>query len=143
MLHLSRKEDYSVILLNTLAQNYGGRLVPLSEIAKRYDISILFLRNLAYALRKKNIITAIEGKNGGYRLVKDPKQIMMGDILSVFSEEQLLECCPVGAGKSNCPKEAICGVGHIWRKLNKEFLDKISSMNLIEFSNYGSVANKK
>lgn len=136
MIRFSRREDYAVILVNTLAQNYGKGVLPLSEIAKKYKISVLFLRNLALELRKNGIIKAIEGKNGGYYLEKQPKDIKIGEVLSVFSTKPVLQCCSIRKGRDKCPKERFCEPGHIWRKLNKEFLDKIYKLNVLEFMQY-------
>lgn len=135
MIRFSKKEDYAVILVNKLAVNYQKRLIPLSEISKEYKISVLFLRNLANELRKKGVIKAKEGKNGGYFLPKNPKNLKVGEVLKVFSQKPLLECC----SKSkifNCPKEKICHTKHIWRKINKDFLQKISNLTFDEFINY-------
>jgi Rrf2 family cysteine metabolism transcriptional repressor len=141
MIRFSRREDYSVILVNKLAENYKKRLVPLSEVAKEYNLSILFLRNLAAELRKRNIIKATEGKNGGYYLDKNPKQIKIGDILKIFSDKPILDCCVLGRGKSQCPKEKYCEPGHVWRQLNKEFLERVYNLSLSDFINYKSKNN--
>lgn len=137
MLRFSKREDYAMIILSELAKNYRKRLVPLSEIAKKHTISILFLRNLANELRIAGIITAIEGKNGGYALKNDPYILKVGKILSVFSKKPLLECCPIGEKhKGVCKKAPSCEPGFTWRKLNKEFLEKIYNLSLLEFINY-------
>lgn len=140
MIRFSRREDYAIILINKLAQNYKKRLVPLSEISKEYTISLLFLRNLALELKNAGIIKAVEGKNGGYYLQQDPKVITVGEVLHVFPQKPLLECCPVGNTKHNtggsCPKESFCQTGFVWRKIHKEFLDKIYTLTITEFMNY-------
>lgn len=137
MIRFSRSEDYAVILVHTLAKSYKKRIVPLSEIAKQYKISILFLRNLANTLVHAGVIKAVEGKNGGYFLQKNPKQLKVGEVITAFSHKQMLLCCPTGqmhAGK--CPKESFCETKTIWRKLNEEFLSKISNLSLEEFMKY-------
>lgn len=149
MIHFSKKEDYAIILINKLAQNYNKRLVPLSEVANEYKISVLFLRNLAGQLRKKQIINAVEGKNGGYSLAKDPSRLTIGEILSVFSKKPMLDCCPLDSlpadrhgikvKKIKCAKEDICKPGFIWRKLNQQFIEKIYNLNLVEFFDYREV----
>ena len=139
MVRFSRKEDYAVILITTLASYYNKRLVSLSEIAKTYNISLLFLRNVANELKHQNIIIGLEGKSGGYKLKENPKDLKMGEILRVFSTEPLLECCASFSTthkKGTCPKEGFCRAGFIWRRLNKEFLDKISGLSIYEFMNY-------
>lgn len=130
MLRLSKTEDYAIILINSLAKNYKKKLVPLSKIALKYKISTLFLRNVANKLRKKNVIQAVEGKNGGYFLKNSPKSLTVGEVLNIFSKNSFVECC-----SSKCPKEKICEPGFIWRKINNEFLDKIYNLNFEEFIN--------
>lgn len=139
MIRFSRREDYAVILITALAERFNKKPVPLSRIARKYRISLLFLRNLANELRKKNIIGAIEGRNGGYFLKKNPKELLMGDVLKSFSSTPVLPCCSAGMSKTHlgtCPKEAFCEPGFIWRRLNKEFFDKISNLTISEFIRY-------
>lgn len=138
MIRFSRSEDYALILVNYLAKVYGKQHVPLSKIAREYKISILFLRNLANILRHGGIVGAIEGKNGGYYLDKDPKQLKIGEILALFPRDAMLECCSRGDATGTCDKVDFCDTGSIWRKLNKEFLDKVSRLSINEFIHYKS-----
>ena len=137
MIKFSRREDYAIILVNKLAKEYNKRLVPLSEIATEYEISLFFLRNLANALRTSGIVQAVEGKTGGYSLSKAPESIKMGEILQIFSGEQGLNCCTdTEEHKRICPQKKNCIAGNTWRQLNKEFIDKVYNLSLIEFINY-------
>lgn len=136
MIRFSRSEDYAVILVNYLSQFYQKRTVPLSEVSKLYNISPLFLRNLANTLKKAGIIDAVEGKHGGYTLVKSPGELKMGEVLSVFSHKPMLECCSHGKTEKGCDKEAICPTGRVWRKLNQNFLKQVSDLTLTEFMAY-------
>ena len=142
MIRFSKREDYAVILISKLAENYKKRLVSLSEIAKEYSISLLFLRNIANDLRVSGVVRALEGKNGGYALVHNPKTLKMGKILPVFSKDSIIKCCSFtkkslkNHREGKCPKQGICKPGYIWRKINKDFLDKISSLSVAEFLLY-------
>lgn len=142
MIRFSRREDYAVILITKLAENYNKRLVSLTEIAKEYSISLLFLRNIANDLRTSGVIAATEGKNGGYTLTNNPKTVKMGKILGSFSKDSIMECCAVGSSNARnhlvgkCPKEGHCRPGYIWRKINKDFLEQISNLTIDEFLRY-------
>jgi Rrf2 family protein len=137
MIRFSRKEDYAIILVNKLAVEYEKRLVSLTEIAREYDISLFFLRNLANVLRKAGLIQATEGKFGGYALTKDPKEIKMGDILRVFSNDEKLTCCSDDEKHNRiCPQQKNCIAGNTWRQLNKEFIDKVYKLSLTDFITY-------
>jgi Rrf2 family protein len=137
MIKFSRKEDYAIILVNKLAGEYKKRLVSLTEIAREYDISLFFLRNLANVLRNAGLIIATEGKSGGYALTKNPKEIKMGDILRVFSSDEELTCCSDDEKhKRICPQQKNCIAGNTWRQLNKKFIDKVYKLSLTEFITY-------
>lgn len=139
MIKFSRREDYAIILVNKLAKEYSKRLVPLTEVAKEYDISLFFLRNLANTLRRAGLISAIEGKTGGYTLTNDPRKTKMGDILSIFSNEKTLTCCSENEKHARtCPQQKNCIAGNTWRKLNKEFIDKVYNLSLSEFITYNA-----
>lgn len=136
MIRFLRREDYAIVIVGVLAHAYKKRLVPLSEIAKEYDISLLFLRNLASDLRDAGVIKAVEGKKGGYYLTKDPKKIKMGEVLRIFSRGQNFICCPAskkGGSSRLCPKGKSCFAGNMWRQLNKEFIHKVYKLSLKEF----------
>lgn len=139
MIRFSRREDYAVIVVTKLASAFGKQPVPLSDISKEYRLSLLFLRNVANDLRAKGLIFAVEGKNGGYFLKKNPEVLKMGEVLKAFTTEPLLECCSTfstGDAKGRCPQEGFCRTGYIWRKLNKEFLERVSSLSVREFMEY-------
>lgn len=138
MIKFSKKEDYALILLTRLFLGYKKRVIPLSEIAKGYKISLPLLRNLAFELSSKNIISAKEGKGGGYFLAKDPKKIKIGEVLFLFSKKPMLECCPSSLlkSKTKCSREAFCKPKNTWQKINREFLDKIENLTLYQFINY-------
>ena len=135
MIYFSKQEDYAIVLLTKLAQNYNKRLTPLSEIAKEYNISPLFLRNLAYLLTKNEIIKAKEGKNGGYFLPKNPKELKVAEVLSIFEKRPMLDCCslPGKKKKQNCIREKVCEVSRVWKKMNAEFVEKVSGLTFESF----------
>lgn len=90
---ISKKEDYGVILISELGKNYGKGFLSLSEIGKMHNIPILFLRNIASDLRKSGLITATEGKSGGYKLTKSPDKIQIGEVIRVLSKKPIFSCC--------------------------------------------------
>lgn len=132
MVKFSKREDYGIILMAKLCQNYGKKLTPLSKVAQEYKISTLFLRQLADSLRKAGIIGAVEGRNGGYELKKPPKKINVGEVIAALSKKSIFECCQLGK-REKCLRESFCQPGFAWRKLNNQFLEKIYQLNLEEF----------
>jgi Rrf2 family protein len=132
MIRFSRDEDYSIILINHLSKNYKMRLVPLSEVARKYKISIYYLRNLANILMHAKIIGAVEGKKGGYFLVKNPKRLKIGEVVAIFSKKPAVACC----NKHLCDKRDFCETVNEWRKLNENVFKQITSLSFNDFMQY-------
>lgn len=135
MIHFSKTEEYAVLLLNALTASYNKRLVPLSEVAREYHIPLLFLRNIANKLKHGNVIDAVEGKSGGYRLTKSPQELTLGEILRVFTDKPLLASCADGHHECVCGKQNVCHTGTPWRRVNQEFLERVANISLGDFVN--------
>ncbi|OGH42639.1 MAG: hypothetical protein A3H79_03070 [Candidatus Levybacteria bacterium RIFCSPLOWO2_02_FULL_36_8b] len=135
MLYFSKQEDYAIVLVTRLAKNYNKKLISLSEIAKEYNISPLFLRNIANLLGRNGVIKAKEGKNGGYFLDKNPKELKVGEVLGIFEKRPMLDCCSLAhvKKKTKCSREKVCEVSKVWKKMNAEFMEKISSVTFYDF----------
>lgn len=119
MINLSKREDYAILFVTALAQQFGQKPIPLSSISKLSDISLPFLRQIALDLRHAGLLHAVEGKNGGYQLAKEPKKISLGDVVEAVDKKELISCCdPRGEHVCNCHEEQ----EYLWRKLNRHYI---------------------
>ncbi len=131
-MRISWSEDYAVMFMDTLAQNFDKRLVALSEVAAENHISFSFLKQLAMLLKKRGLIKSKEGVRGGYKLAKSPVAITLLDIISAINPHYSLTMCYHGANGSNlkCPKEDFCRPKTTWQKINQEIFAKLASVKL-------------
>lgn len=120
MLTFSRREDYAVVFMTSLAGQYGKKPISLTSIAKTTDISLPFLRQIALDLRRAGLLTSLEGKNGGYQLAKSPKKISLGDVIEAVDKKELISCCnPREEHSCSCHEEKD---DKLWRKLNRHYI---------------------
>ena len=135
MIKFSRREDYAIILVNKLAKEYNKRLVPLSEIAAEYEISLFFLRNLANDLRTSGIIQAVEGKTGGYALAKAPEDIKMSLVMRTLEGPiAMVPCVSLNFYEKcdDCPDETLCGVHTLMAEVRDKTLDIFNNKSLAD-----------
>lgn len=125
---ITKYQDYGILLMAKLAQNWRKRLVPLSEVGRFYHISPLFLKHLAAALKKAKLIKSKEGASGGYALVRHPETISLRQILQVFAGPQILA---PGCLNTSCPVKK-CAPKLVWQKINKEILKSLEKISLAE-----------
>ena len=95
---LSTKGRYAMIALTDLAGQGPARLVSLSEIAERQDISLAYLEQLFVKLRRAEIVESVRGPGGGYRLARPVNEIRVSEILAAVDET--MDALARGAGAS-------------------------------------------
>ena len=84
---ISSKGRYALRAMIDLAEQQKTEYIPLKEIAERQNISQKYLESIMTILSKSNYIDALQGKGGGYRLNRSPKEYRVGDIFRVVQED--------------------------------------------------------
>ncbi len=67
---ISTKGQYALQVMVDLAEHNGQGYIPLKEIATRQDISEKYLESIVKVLVQKDLLLALRGKGGGYKLKK-------------------------------------------------------------------------
>jgi len=101
-LKLTSKSRVAVTALADILHCSSNEYVSLSEISYRQNISLSFLEQLFHKLKKNNIVSSNRGVNGGYKLVIDPSQISIFDIIDAVEEKIDTTQC---GGLQNCKNE--------------------------------------
>ena len=79
---LSSKTISALKLLIDLGERYSSNeLVSLNDAAKRKDLSKKFLEQIVPILKQAGLIVGSRGKQGGYKLSKNPRDISIKEIL--------------------------------------------------------------
>ncbi len=85
-MRLTTKGRYALRAMLRLASNDPGGSMPLREIAEAEEISVQYLNQLFFLLRKAGLVKSRRGPKGGFLLGRDPDQITIKDILDVVGE---------------------------------------------------------
>lgn len=80
-MRISTKGRYALRMMLDLALHDQGEPVRVKDIAAREDISIKYLEQIVALLVRAGYLKSIRGPQGGYRLVKTPKEYTLGSIL--------------------------------------------------------------
>jgi len=82
---IQKRIIYAIEAVIDIALNSGVNPVQNISIAKRQGIPKRYLEQTLQTLVKNNILVASRGPNGGYRLAKERRKIMVSDIISSVS----------------------------------------------------------
>lgn len=110
---ISTRGRYALRVLVDLAEHSQGGYVPMKEIAERQGISLKYLERILPVLTKNGIIEGLQGKTGGYRLLKEPKECRIGDILRLTDKDLAPVAC-LKSGAKPCPRAAECKTLPLW-----------------------------
>ena len=117
-MRLGTRGRYAVTAMVDLALNGTDGMVSLSAIAKRQQISLPYLEQLFYSLRRAGLVASARGPGGGYRLSRPAHQIVITEILSAVDESLSAMGCDGEFGErcGNIPER--CLTHDLWERLS-------------------------
>ena len=107
-MQLSMRTDYALRAVFTLVEHYGGRPIPIIELARRNEIPKRFLEHIMLDLKERGWVESVAGKFGGYRLSKSPERITMGEIVRHFDGYLAPLACVSASHYRRCTQEPKC-----------------------------------
>ncbi|WP_058316099.1 Rrf2 family transcriptional regulator [Cognatishimia activa] len=132
---LSTKGRYAMVALADIAMQPHEKLITLSEISERQDISLAYLEQLFVKLRRANLVESVRGPGGGYRLAKATSEIRVVDILSAVDETVSALHTGAGASGAKSGSKAQSMTNRLWEGLSAHvyvFLHQTRLSDVIE-----------
>lgn len=84
-MRISSKGRYALAASIYLAQKYNREeYISVINISDELHISKIYLEQIFSMMKKRGILNAIKGSQGGYRLAAPPNEISVYDVLSVM-----------------------------------------------------------
>jgi Rrf2 family cysteine metabolism transcriptional repressor len=81
---LTAKGEYACLALLDLAEHHAQGMIKTEDIAKRRKIPKKYLEQILLLLNKAGYIRSKRGVEGGYTLLKDPKDISLAEIIRLI-----------------------------------------------------------
>ncbi|MBT6032369.1 MAG: Rrf2 family transcriptional regulator [Kordiimonadaceae bacterium] len=132
-MRLTSFTDYSVRVLIYVSQK-NGDLASIREVSEAYDISRNHLMKVVHLLGKGGYLDTIRGKNGGFRLGKEPKDINIGALIRYTEDDlSIVECFSGTDGR--CTLVNNCSFSHVMQEALQAFLstaDKYTLEDLVK-----------
>ena len=114
-MQLNRSTDYAIQMLLYLAK--AGKTVSSSKLAAAIGVSHRYLLQISAKLRAAGFIRAAYGSSGGLKLVKDPEEISLYDI--ILSMEGAVRTGEICGTPTDVMAQEILALGEEYRKIEK------------------------
>lgn len=124
---ISTKGRYALMIMTYIAEHQSNGAVSLKDIAENKGMGIKYLEIIVASLTKAGLVKSLRGKNGGYKLNRQPEAYTLSEILHV-AEGSL---APVACVESDiCTNAPNCKTHAMWKELDELIENFLSSKTL-------------
>ena len=126
---ISTKGRYALRVMIDLAEHKDQERIPLKDIAERQQISKKYLEIIVRDLVSSGMISGASGKNGGYKLTRDPDDYSVGEIIETM-EGSLSPVACLACQENDCPRAEDCQTLPMWSEYDAMTRDFFYSKKL-------------
>ncbi len=130
---ISNKCKYAIRALQYLAKKKNeDRSIMSSEIAEKEGIPKKFLEAILHELKNNRFLTSKRGSNGGYKLIKDPNEITLTEVMRIIDGPiALLPCVSLNyyASCDGCD-EGNCKIKGVFEQVRDCTLDVLNNTTI-------------
>jgi len=125
---LSTKSRYALRAMMELGFHYEKGPFLLKDVAQNQGISLKYLDHIFSALKSHGLIKSLS-KGKGYVLSKDPNEIRIDEIVSIFESCGVIGCIDT---PGVCSRSKHCGARLLWSKVSSALREKLGSITLAD-----------
>ncbi len=131
----STKSRYALRLMEQLAHQAKDEYTSLKEISACQSISLKYLEQIVTPLSRAGLVKSVRGSQGGYKLVKEPREYTAGEIIRAI--EGPIATIPCLENEPNaCPRCAECTTLAFWEGMDKLITGYMDGITLEEIARH-------
>jgi Rrf2 family transcriptional regulator, cysteine metabolism repressor len=125
---LSTRSRYGTRALIDIALNANGKPVLLRDVARRQEISTMYLEHLITPLISAGIVRSTRGAKGGVWLARSPKDVKLTEVIQLLEGSLApVECVD---DLNYCPRYETCVTREIWVEMKRVMNDVLGATTL-------------
>ena len=125
---LSTRSRYGARALIDISINSNGRPVLLRDVARRQEISTMYLEHLITPLISAGIIRSTRGAKGGVWLAREPSEVRLTDVVRLLEGSLApVECVD---DPKFCHRYESCVTREVWAELKRAMTDVLDGITL-------------
>lgn len=129
---MSSKARYGLYVAVELAKRYNDTdVASVGTLAQSTGVTEKYLEQIIALMKRKDLVIAVRGANGGYKLAASPDKITVGQILRAVEDNlEIVDCL-----HKDCSNKCNCVSRNLWSRLYdniNNYLDTIYLQQLAE-----------
>lgn len=125
-----------------LAALHMPELIRVDDVANVHKLSRPHIVKIVHELGKAGYVETVRGRNGGFRLAKDAKDIVVGDVIRITEGRiDVVEC--FNPETNTCPLMGICKLSKAMMKATDAFMAVLDDLTVADIaSNRGELLGR-
>ena len=131
-MRLTTKSRYGTRMVLDIAINGTEKPVPVSEIARRQNISLKYLEKLISKLKQGNIIKSHRGPYGGHMLARPASDITIGELVRLLEDRSAITDCAETDSKicGECNLAGECITQWVWIEASQAMFERLDNITI-------------
>lgn len=129
---LSKTSEYAIRILSYMASS-EGELYSAKSILEKISIPQKYMRRIMTDLSKHGFIQSVQGRDGGYKFLKNPSQIYISDIIDALDGMEKFVGCILGFEECSCKNP--CALHESYLETKEKLHKTFSETNLLTIKN--------
>jgi Rrf2 family transcriptional regulator, nitric oxide-sensitive transcriptional repressor len=131
-MRLSEYTDYTLRVLMYCA-THRQRLVTIGELAEQHGVSRNHLMKVVNDLARQGLVETTRGRGGGLRLLKEPDDIRIGDVVRASETDfRLVEC--FDPATNACTLSPSCRLKHLFDEALQGYFRTLDGATLADMT---------
>jgi Rrf2 family protein len=119
-----------------LAHHYGQGPMSIAAMAKESSVPAAYLEQLIGPLRRAGLVESKRGAQGGYRLVRSPDLVRVGEVYRALEGPVApMDCVSEDPADQTCPLIVGCETRPVWLRMRDAIIESIDSITLADLIN--------
>lgn len=136
MLRVSKLTDYATVVLAEMARRPAA-MHTAAGLAEQTQLARPTVSKLLKQFAREGLLTSYRGAHGGYTLARPPAEITAAQIIDTVEGPMAVTECSLG--DSQCEIEAVCNIGHHWRRINGAIRAALDQVTLADLASPAAV----
>ncbi|MCR5420842.1 MAG: Rrf2 family transcriptional regulator [Lachnospiraceae bacterium] len=115
---ITTRGRYAIRVMLDLTKHNNGCYIPLKDIAARQNISKKYLEIIVKDMVSGGLLVGASGKGGGYKLVRNPEEYTIGEIIELMEGSLATVAC-LADNAIPCPRSSTCETLPLWEEYDK------------------------
>lgn len=136
-MRITALEEYGLRCLLVLAGKGTNGQLSISEIAEMEGLSVPYASKLLSIMRKADLVKALRGRGGGFRIARPPEQVSLLEVITCLGGPLIDDdhCDRYSGQKDTCVRDGHCAVRHVLGGLACYISDYLESTSLADILN--------